>query len=74
MTEVARRQNTYLAAFEQMERELAAAGTPAVHRLRKAAVARFAELGFPGPRRRGMAVYAVAPSSHRFRCLPARRA
>jgi Fe-S cluster assembly protein SufD len=50
VTEVRERQNTYLAAFERMERELAASGTPAVHRLRKAAAARFAELGFPGPR------------------------
>jgi Fe-S cluster assembly protein SufD len=44
------RQNTYLAAFERRERELATSGTPSVHRLRKAAVARFAEVGFPGPR------------------------
>ncbi len=44
------RQNTYLAAFERMERELAASGTPAVHRLRKAAIARFVEMGFPGPK------------------------
>jgi Fe-S cluster assembly protein SufD len=44
------RQNTYLAAFERKERELAVSGTPAAHRLRKAAIARFAEMGFPGPR------------------------
>ena len=44
------RHNTYLADFERLERELSDAGTPAVHRLRKAAAARFAELGFPGPR------------------------
>ncbi len=50
MTEVRERQNTYLAAFQRMERELSASGTPAVHRLRKAAAACFAELGFPGPR------------------------
>jgi Fe-S cluster assembly protein SufD len=50
VAEVLERQNTYLAAFERLERELAAAGTPALHRLRKAAAARFAELGFPGPR------------------------
>jgi len=42
--------NTYVAAFERLERELAASGTPAIHRLRKAAIARFAEMGFPGPR------------------------
>jgi Fe-S cluster assembly protein SufD len=50
VTEVAEVQNTYRAAFEQKEGELAAVGTPAVHRLRKAAAARFAKLGFPGPR------------------------
>jgi Fe-S cluster assembly protein SufD len=44
------RHNTYLADFDRLEHELAAIGTPAVHRLRKAAAARFAELGFPGPR------------------------
>jgi Fe-S cluster assembly protein SufD len=50
VTDVMERHNTYLAAFERMERELAASGTPALHRLRKAAMARFMELGFPGPR------------------------
>jgi Fe-S cluster assembly protein SufD len=50
VAEVMERQNTYLAAFERAERELAASGTPAVHRLRKAAAARFAEMGLPGPR------------------------
>lgn len=50
MMEVMERQNTYLAAFERMERELAASGTPTVHRLRKAAMARFIEMGFPGPK------------------------
>jgi Fe-S cluster assembly protein SufD len=44
------RQNTYLADFERLEPELSASGTPAVHRLRKTAAARFAELGLPGPR------------------------
>ncbi len=42
------RQNTYLASFERLERELAAFGTPALHQLRKAAMARFIEMGFPG--------------------------
>jgi len=55
------RQNTYLAAFERMERELAASGTPAVHRLRKAAAARFAELGFPGPRDEEWRFTPIAP-------------
>jgi Fe-S cluster assembly protein SufD len=55
------RQNTYLAAFERMERELAASGTPAVQRLRKAAAARFAELGFPGPRDEEWRFTPIAP-------------
>jgi Fe-S cluster assembly protein SufD len=50
VTDVMERQNTYLAAFERFERELAASGTPAIHRLRKAAMARFLEMGFPGPK------------------------
>src|SRR5205823_3158752 len=37
----------YLSDFEALERQPA---PPALQRLRKAAVARFAELGFPGPR------------------------
>src|SRR5579871_4076415 len=61
MTEVMERQNTYLADFERMERELAASGTPAVHRLRKAAAARFSELGLPGPRDEEWRFTPVAP-------------
>jgi Fe-S cluster assembly protein SufD len=61
MTEVVERQNTYLAAFERMERELAASGTPAMHRLRKAAIARFAEMGFPGPRDEEWRFTPIAP-------------
>ena len=61
MTEVVERQNTYLAAFQRMERELAASGTPAVHRLRKAAAASFAEMGFPGPRDEEWRFTPVAP-------------
>jgi Fe-S cluster assembly protein SufD len=40
--------NAYLAAFNDVESELP--GGPAVQRLRRAAIARFGELGFPGPR------------------------
>jgi Fe-S cluster assembly protein SufD len=61
VTEVMERQNSYLAAFAGMERELAAAGTPAVHRLRKAAAARFAEQGFPGLRDEEWRFTPVAP-------------
>ena len=39
--------NHYLADFERLEKQPAA---PALQRLRKAAIARFAELGFPEPR------------------------
>jgi Fe-S cluster assembly protein SufD len=50
VTEVMEATSSYLADFDRLEKELAAVGTPALHRLRKAAAARFAELGFPGPR------------------------
>ncbi len=39
--------NHYLSDFERLEKQPAA---PALQRLRKTAIARFAELGFPGPR------------------------
>ncbi len=64
MTGVRERQNTYLAAFERMERELAAVGPPAIHRLRKAAAARFVELGFPGPRDEEWRFTPIAPLLH----------
>jgi Fe-S cluster assembly protein SufD len=50
VTEATAATKTYLAAFERLEKDLSRVGSPAVHRLRKAALARFAELGFPGPR------------------------
>ncbi len=50
MAEVMEANNNYVAAFGRLERELAASGTPALHRLRKAAMARFVEMGFPRPR------------------------
>ena len=37
----------YLAVFSHAEKELAKIGPPAVHRARKAAIARFGEVGFP---------------------------
>ena len=40
-------QNTFVAAFEQTERSLAAAGPASLHRLREAAIHRFAALGIP---------------------------
>ena len=50
MTQVMEQPNPYLSDFERLERQPAA---PALQRLRKAAIARFAELGFPGPRDEG---------------------
>src|SRR5215831_3445626 len=40
-------QNTFVADFERAERELSAIGPTALHRLREAAIQRFAVLGFP---------------------------
>jgi len=50
VAEVMEQTNPYLLDFEWFEKETAATTGPALHRLRNAAVARFAELGFPGPR------------------------
>ncbi len=47
MTQVMEPTNQYLSDFERLEKQPA---VPALQRLRKAAIARFAELGFPGPR------------------------
>jgi Fe-S cluster assembly protein SufD len=58
VTEVLEQTNHYLSDFERLEKDGAA---PAVQRLRKAAVARFAELGFPGPRDEEWRFTPVAP-------------
>jgi Fe-S cluster assembly protein SufD len=50
VTKVLERTNPYLADFERFQKATAATTRPALYRLRKAAVARFTELGFPGPR------------------------
>lgn len=42
--------NQFLSAFEQFERDAANADAPWLRPLRQAAIARFAELGFPGKR------------------------
>ena len=47
MTETQEQTANYLSEFERLERLPAG---PALQRMRKAAIARFAELGFPGPR------------------------
>jgi Fe-S cluster assembly protein SufD len=50
VTEAIIADHSYLDAFGRHEKDLARVGSPALQRLRKAAIARFAELGFPGPR------------------------
>jgi Fe-S cluster assembly protein SufD len=40
-------QNSFVADFEQAEKALAAVGPASLHRVREAALQRFAELGFP---------------------------
>ncbi len=47
MTAVKDYQDVYLASFARREQELAAAGPSWLHEIRKSAVHRFAELGFP---------------------------
>jgi Fe-S cluster assembly protein SufD len=44
---VLQEQNTFVSDFERAERELSAIGPVALHRLREAAIQRFAVLGFP---------------------------
>jgi Fe-S cluster assembly protein SufD len=69
VTEVLEKTNHYLSDFERLEKERAA---PAVQRLRKAAIARFAELGFPGPRDEEWRFTPVAPLAKApFRLAPA---
>jgi Fe-S cluster assembly protein SufD len=50
MTTATQETNAYLADFDRHEKDLVKKGTPGIHRLRKAAIARFAELGFPKAR------------------------
>ncbi|MFL5244651.1 MAG: Fe-S cluster assembly protein SufD [Gemmataceae bacterium] len=50
MTTATQEKSTYLADFDRHEKDLMRQGTPGIHRLRKAAIARFADLGFPKTR------------------------
>jgi Fe-S cluster assembly protein SufD len=69
VTEVLEQTNHYLSDFERLEKDGA---TPAVQRLRNAAVARFTELGFPGPRDEEWRFTPVAPLAKTpFRLGPA---
>jgi Fe-S cluster assembly protein SufD len=61
MIEVTEEKNIYLNNFEQFERELGEVGGSWLHRLRKAALKRFVELGFPGTRNEEWKFTNVAP-------------
>jgi Fe-S cluster assembly protein SufD len=50
LAEAATEKDVYLPEFNRLEKELARRGRPGVQRLRRAAIARFDELGFPTPR------------------------
>ncbi len=52
---------SHLDAFARLERELPGSDRPAVVRLRKSAIARFGELGFPGERNEDWKFTSVAP-------------
>ncbi|MFO0843701.1 MAG: Fe-S cluster assembly protein SufD [Gemmataceae bacterium] len=52
---------THLDAFSEVERTLPGHDRPAIARLRKAAIARFGELGFPGERDEDWKFTSVAP-------------
>jgi Fe-S cluster assembly protein SufD len=51
----------YLASFDRQEKDLARQGRPALARLRRAAIARFDETGFPTPRTEDWRFTPVAP-------------
>jgi Fe-S cluster assembly protein SufD len=61
VAEVMQTNNLYLEEFGQAETELARHGGPALQRLRRAAISRFAEQGFPGPRDEEWRFTPVAP-------------
>jgi Fe-S cluster assembly protein SufD len=75
VAEVMEQTNPYLSDFARFEKETAATTGPALHRLRKAAVARFAELGFPGPRDEEWRFTPAAPLANTpFELAPAEKA
>jgi Fe-S cluster assembly protein SufD len=58
---VEERNDVHVAAFARRERALAAAGPPWLHEVRKAAIRRFAELGFPTIRHEDWRFTSVEP-------------
>src|SRR5262249_60294221 len=61
MPELLEGNDVYLSAFARFEKELGGNERPALRRLRKAALARFAELGFPTSRNEDWKFTNVAP-------------
>src|SRR5262245_13922475 len=61
MLKVMHEKDHYLSAFEEFEKEQAARSPPFVRRLRKAAVARLGEVGFPTARNEDWKFTSVAP-------------
>jgi Fe-S cluster assembly protein SufD len=53
--------DSFLGQFARLEKELTRLGRPAIARLRKAAIARFDELGLPGPRDEDWRFTSLAP-------------
>jgi Fe-S cluster assembly protein SufD len=61
MTGVMEKQNSYLADFERFEQKLGGAAESRIHRVRKDAIHRFADLGFPTTRLEEWKYTNVAP-------------
>src|SRR5262249_43427322 len=72
MIDLKEEKDTYLANFARFEKEVATNGHPSLHRLRKAAMKRFTELGFPTSRNEEWKFTSVAPIAKiPFRPVPA---
>src|SRR4051794_31024446 len=61
MTSVLEQAKPYLTDYERFDEETAASTRPSLRRLRQSAIARFADLGFPGPRDEEWRFTSVAP-------------
>jgi Fe-S cluster assembly protein SufD len=72
MIDLKEEKDTYLANFARFEKEATANGQPWVHRLRKAAMKRFNEIGFPTSRNEDWKFTSVTPIAKiPFRPVPA---
>jgi Fe-S cluster assembly protein SufD len=70
MVQVMNEKGGWLAAFADFEREQGGAAPPWLRRLYKAAIARFDQLGFPGPRNEDWKFTSVAPLARQSWRLP----